>query len=428
LLRSYCSLRCKMEQEKEKLQKELEFLKESFDTEVISEEEYLSGKERVEKQLKDLEVKTQKEKKSRRKEPEKEEENPEEEIIDEKNSPEKEYDEMETESEESEYAQEEKHEDEAEEIEKNEVQKTITETREERRHEKFEEKPEDEIPVTFKKNGRWKFFAIGLLVVMIAIFAVQFFSSENPDAEKALPEADINSAVKEFIACNSDKECREEGKIGICTNPGTKNAECEFKDDAKAGLVIINAKDCFNCDTSRVLKLLKELFPNLDVNNLDYDSKEGGKLAGELGIEALPAYIFDSNLSNAFNFGKAKSAFDKAGNKYIMNKEASGATYFVKRDVIPGRLDVFLADDGASLKAERNLKEFLDLFGNNIKFAKHNKNDPLAAELKINTFPTFLINNKIKFSGVQPADKIKENFCMMNKIKECSEELSKNLI
>src|SRR3989338_1014653 len=41
--------------EKEKIEKELEFLRESFESEVISEEEYLSGKARLEKQLKLLE-------------------------------------------------------------------------------------------------------------------------------------------------------------------------------------------------------------------------------------------------------------------------------------------------------------------------------------------------------------------------------------
>ena len=47
------------EMEKEKLEKELEFLKESFESEVISEEEYISGKERIEKHLNELKNKEQ---------------------------------------------------------------------------------------------------------------------------------------------------------------------------------------------------------------------------------------------------------------------------------------------------------------------------------------------------------------------------------
>ena len=48
-----------MEEEKRKLEKELDFLKESFDSEVISEEEYITGKERVERQLKGLKDKAE---------------------------------------------------------------------------------------------------------------------------------------------------------------------------------------------------------------------------------------------------------------------------------------------------------------------------------------------------------------------------------
>jgi len=49
-----------MNEEKEKLEKELEFLKESFDSEVISEEEFLSGKERIQKHLSQLNSEEQK--------------------------------------------------------------------------------------------------------------------------------------------------------------------------------------------------------------------------------------------------------------------------------------------------------------------------------------------------------------------------------
>ena len=79
-------------------------------------------------------------------------------------------------------------------------------------------------------------------------------------------------------------------------------------------------------------------------------------------------------------------------------------------------------------KAEENIQEFLDLFGNNIDFTKFDENGYLTEELDIKTFPAFLINNKIKFSGVQPADKLREYFCEMNNLEECDEELTKRLI
>ncbi|MBI2652733.1 hypothetical protein HYX00_04680, partial [Candidatus Woesearchaeota archaeon] len=76
---------------------------------------------------------------------------------------------------------------------------------------------------------------------------------------------------------------------------------------------------------------------------------------------------------------------------------------------------------------EKNLKEFLDAF-KEVKFDKYLSNELLAKELNIKTFPTFLINNRVKFSGVHTAETVKENFCKMNKLKECEKGLSKNLV
>ena len=445
-----------MEKEKEKLEKELEFLKESFESEVISEEEYISGKERIEKHLNELKnkeqeseerkeyaegtaeekeieaaKKTEKKKKTKkniRKEKEEVKENPEEEVEEEKEI-EKGY----LEKEEIEVAEEKKPEEEIEqeEFEEEDIQKTISTPDEEEPRRDEESKQEEEIAPNTGNKRNWKFFIAGFLaLVIIIVLAVPFFNGKNTTGvENSNIGENLGHAAAEFIACNSDKECEEEGKIGTCINPGSKDSECEFRDIVATELVVVNTKDCFNCDTTRVLNLLKESFPGLYVNSLDYNSDEGEKLINELGIEMLPAYIFDANLTNTFNFEKMKSAFKEVNGKYIMNKEASGASYFINREIIPKRLDVFLIEGEAStLKTEQNLEEFLNLFKGNVRLFKHDKNDSLTKELKIKTFPAFLINNKIRFSGVQPPDKIRENFCQLNALKECSEELSKNLI
>ncbi|MDP6139539.1 MAG: hypothetical protein QGI89_05645, partial [Candidatus Woesearchaeota archaeon] len=84
---------------------------------------------------------------------------------------------------------------------------------------------------------------------------------------------------------------------------------------------------------------------------------------------------------------------------------------------ISNKLDLFVkANQVASLTAEDNLEEFLDEFEDDVNFEKHDENSEIVKELGINTFPAFLVNNKIKFSGVQAADVIKDNFCRMNEL------------
>lgn len=443
-----------MEKEKEKLEKELEFLRESFESEVITEEEYVSGKERIERHLNELKNKEQKSeerkeyaeaaeeneiepakkaekkrktKKSAIKEKEEFEEKPEE--AKEEKITEEEY----IQKEEIEAAEEKEPEEkiEQEEFEEEDTEKTMPASDEEEPETVEEPKQKEETVTAAGSKRNWKFFIAGFLaLVIIIVLAVPFFNGKNTaEVENNNIGENSGHAAAEFIACSSDEECKEEGKIGTCINPGTKDSECEFMDIAVTELIVVNTEDCFNCDTTRVLKLLKESFPGLYVNSLDYNSDEGKNLINGLGIEMLPAYIFDANLSNSFNFEKMKGAFNEIDGRYIMNKEASGASYFINREIIPKRLDLFLIEgEPSAIKTEQNLEEFLNLFKGNVRLFKHDKNDSLTKELKIKTFPVFLINNKIRFSGVQPPDKIRENFCQMNELKECSEELSKNLI
>ena len=90
-------------------------------------------------------------------------------------------------------------------------------------------------------------------------------------------------------------------------------------------------------------------------------------------------------------------------------------------------LDLLVKEnDASSANSEKNLKEFLQAF-KEAKFEKHLSNGALAKELQIKSFPTFLVNNRIKFSGVHTADTTNDNFCKLNKLPECGKSLSKSL-
>ena len=122
-------------------------------------------------------------------------------------------------------------------------------------------------------------------------------------------------------------------------------------------------------------------------------------------------YILDENITKKQNFEQFKQVFAKKDGYYVLNENTAGSPFYFKRDSIPNRLDLFvIPDDKSSISAEKNLKEFLGTF-EEVKFGKHLPDDKLTQELGIKTFPTFLINNQVKFSGVQSADTIKENFC-----------------
>jgi len=136
----------------------------------------------------------------------------------------------------------------------------------------------------------------------------------------------------------------------------------------------------------------------------------------------------DENITNNQNYGQFKQAFTKKDGSYVLSEDASGASFYFKRVNVSNKLDFFVKEnDAASINAEKNLNEFLDNF-KSIKFEKHLSTDSLAKELNIKSFPAFLVNNRIKFSGVNSAETIKENFCKMNNMPECGKSLSKSLV
>ena len=433
--------------EKEKLENELKLLEESLSLNVITKEEFETAKRRVDEKLNALEKEETKVEEKPEIEPEGKKEEAE---VKEEESIIK-YEDVEKEKEEP--IKEEKPEEKKEEVE---TQKKLEEVKEEKPAEEviIEQKPKEEVKkeeekaaeeaekeeiITEEKkpeiifedeekiSGK-KILAYIAIIIILVIIGWNLFFSNGEDVEDVSGDEPLDEIVS-LIACSSDNDCVEEGKIGVCKNPGEENAECEYIEDVKIKLTVLNNENCFNCDTSRVLTIIKTFYPNLDIENIDFETEEAKELIENYNIKALPAYILDSNFKDAHNYEKLSSSFNEVNGSFVMKNTVANANYYIERIEIENKLDLFIKEDHvASSQAEDNLQEFLDAFGDNVVFEKYNEDAEIVKELGINTFPTFLINNKIKFSGVQPADTIKENFCQMNMLDECSLELSKSLV
>ncbi len=422
--------------QKERLEQELRFLMESLEADVISKDEYEKGKARIERKLREIEQKTE-EKIEETEQPkdsgeiEIKEIHEETKIIGKEETVEEKKPEMEEKEKIEEEKKEEVKEEKKEEPEDEKPTKELKEAEEEKKEKieeeeqeskdfptsesKDSEEPEEEITISKK----WLYGAILLIIAVILIFSIRSYSKDGQEIiEESIPE------------CSSDSDCKQEGMIGTCINLGEKEAKCEFEEDARVELMVINDKDCELCSPSRMKGVIKDIFPNLEIKNLDYKTTEAKELVSEFSINSLPAYIFNSNVSKATNFNDFKSALIKKENNYVINNRASGANYYFKREKIDNKLDVFLTA-AIEEKVSNNIKAFLDLFEENIKFTGHLVNqkqkEELSEELGITSYPAFLINNQIKVGGFQSADAIKEKFCQLNKLDDCEEGLQKDL-
>jgi len=391
--------------QKERLEQELRFLKESFEAEVISKEEFEKGKDRVEKKLKEIEKQANEETKK--------EQVPEKNEVIEKKEEEKA---IEAKTEEKIKLKVVQDEDFHERHEPVQVEINAAEKIEEPLHEQQKTETEEK-----KEN---KFFKYAVVFVVLAV--IVFFSYSFLKEKKEAPE---EAGQMGFTAiCSSSNDCRQEGKIGVCLSPNTKDAKCEFRDVPRTNVIVLTDKNCFNCGTQRVLSILESWFGALNVKEIDYGTEQGKNLAETFDIGLLPSYILDENITKKQSFEQFKQTFAKKNDAYILSNDAAGSAFYFKRDNISNKIDLFvISGDDSSAKAEKNLKEFLEVF-KEVKIERHLADDNLAKELEIKTFPTFLVNNRIKFTGVHSAETIKNNFCRLNAVPECEKSLSRSLI
>lgn len=67
-----------------------------------------------------------------------------------------------------------------------------------------------------------------------------------------------------------------------------------------------------------VLEIKQAVSPGLIVEEVKYESAEGQQLAADLGIEKLPAFIFDANLAELPHFELLAGFFEQKGEVYLL--------------------------------------------------------------------------------------------------------------
>lgn len=373
--------------QKERLEQEFRFLKESFEAEVISKEEFEKGKDRIESKLKESE-KSEIPHVNHLEETKKE-------NTDEKINPENSN-------------------------EPEEKGPVIVGKKVEEKNTGYGEPKKDEEP----ENNFFKYAAVFVVLLLIAFFAYSILRSEKPELQEQQKIEPTFSA-----ACNSDADCKQAGKKGVCLLPGTKDAKCKFVEISKVPVMVVNdRKNCFNCETQRVLNILEQWFEAIDVREIDYGTNEGRQSAEKYNATVLPLYVLSENITKSKSFEQFKQVFISKNGNYVLSEDVAASSLFINRENMPNKLDIFLiSGDNASIRAEKNLQEFLGAVPQ-VRYDKHFSNDRLTMELGIRNFPTFLVNNRVRFSGVHTAETIKDNFCQLNKLAACEKNLSKTLI
>jgi hypothetical protein len=198
------------------------------------------------------------------------------------------------------------------------------------------------------------------------LVAVTFSINNNASEVKKVEDIRVSDKLaddKQMLGilpqCFSGRDCRKEGSIAQCLNPGQASALCEFKPAPKLALTVINKPDCRTCNTEGIINSLKNDLPGLKIEVLDFPGEKAEKLIEQLQLNYLPAYLLDKKIAAERSFEKMKQSLEPKGEYYLLNSQFTGIGYFLHRHTLAGRLDVFLSlvnrDSGELLDT---LKEF----------------------------------------------------------------------
>ena len=77
--------------------------------------------------------------------------------------------------------------------------------------------------------------------------------------------------------------------------------------------VLLNDERCEECDATNLLAQLKQVFPGIEVERLDYSDEEGQALYEELELEYLPALLFTESVQESANFDRVSRYLQPKG-------------------------------------------------------------------------------------------------------------------
>lgn len=154
---------------------------------------------------------------------------------------------------------------------------------------------------------------------------------DDPEIMKILPR------------CFSDTQCKKEGSIGSCQNPGAEKAACQFIQANRVNLTVITLKDCQICNNESMVRFLEKQFPGLKSTYLFYPEAKAQKLIKEFNLKSLPVYFLGKEVEKETNFDSLKQNLEMKGSLYMLRTQFAGVAFYVDRQKISSRLDLFLS-------------------------------------------------------------------------------------
>jgi len=137
--------------------------------------------------------------------------------------------------------------------------------------------------------------------------------------------------------CIDESDCKQKGKIGRCVD-----RKCVYIDAAPFQFTVLVADSVHQHPENTVIATTEDLFAGATVETVKLSSKRGAEIVKMYSPEALPFYLFNKDVRQAYNFDQVGSGLIEKNDGLFFKKGIVRNNYYYKREKIDGQIVLYI--------------------------------------------------------------------------------------
>ncbi|KMQ51204.1 5'-nucleotidase [Chitinispirillum alkaliphilum] len=162
-------------------------------------------------------------------------------------------------------------------------------------------------------------------------------TSENLLVHECRNNVQINQLCQFVPECFTDMDCVNPGLLGKCVPDEKKGGICEFRQDVSFSIRVVVADTSYSNPEDNLIRKLINLFPSAETELIEMGSQAGLDLLHRYKPNALPFFIFDSAIKNAYNFPSVAGDFYEKDGSFFLNDGVIITNYLLGRENTTGQ-------------------------------------------------------------------------------------------
>ncbi len=137
--------------------------------------------------------------------------------------------------------------------------------------------------------------------------------------------------------CGENADCRTPGKLGLCIK-----GKCEYREAVPFDFTVLIADSTIEHPEKKVVRTTMDLFPGAAVQIVGSQTARGKQLLQKYRPDALPYYIFGSEVKLAHNYAEIQGGLVDNRGVLTFQKGIVQANYHLHRKKSPGKFMLFI--------------------------------------------------------------------------------------